>query len=329
MKNRIQQVFLTLIIAIFTIFPNSVYAYSDYIIASGENVGIEVNVDGAMIVGTYIVNNIYPASDAGLVVGDIIVGINEHKVTNVSTLMDSLNKIQLLDNTKIEYVRDKKKFETTLTVLKENNEYKTGLYVKDAVIGIGTLTYIDPNTKLFGVLGHEIIERNSGQLLDTRNGTIFSSIVTNIQPSISGSPGEKNAKYFSDQVFGHIFENTKKGVFGNYTGNINATKLYKVAKPNEIKKGEAYIRTVVNGNEIREYKINIDKIINGQDVKNISFEIVDSELLDVTGGIIQGMSGSPIIQNDMIIGAITHMVIEKPTQGYGIFITTMLEEAEK
>lgn len=329
MKNRIQRVFLTLFIAIFAIFPNIVYAYSDYIIASGENVGIEVKVNGAMIVGTYSVNKIYPASDAGLFLGDIITSVNGKKISNVTSLMDSLKQLESLDKVKIEYIRNKKSFETVLNVVYENDEFKTGIYVKDAIIGIGTLTYVDPNTRLFGALGHEIIEKNSGHLLETTSGTIFSSIVTNIQPSTGGSPGEKNARYFTDQVYGNIFENTKKGIFGNYTSDINTNKLYKVAQPNEIEKGDAYIRTVVDGNNVKEYKIKIDKVIHGQDIKNISFEIVDEELLNITGGIIQGMSGSPIIQNDKVVGAVTHMVIEKPAQGYGIFITTMLEEAEK
>ena len=219
---------------------------------------------------------------------------------------------------------------TTLKlVLDENGVYKTGLYVRDSISGVGTLTYIDPNTKLYGALGHEIIEKNTSQKLDIKDGQIYQSNVISIVPSRSNSPGEKNANYNQDNVYGTINENTYAGIFGDYTATIPDKKLYKVATINDIKLDKAQILTVVEGDKIESFDINILKLNNGYDSKNILFQITDERLLEKTGGIVQGMSGSPIVQGDYIIGAVTHVVVNEPTKGYGILITNMLEEAEK
>jgi stage IV sporulation protein B len=168
------------------------------------------------------------------------------------------------------------------------------------------------------------------QMVKSKSGTIFDSEVINVEKSTNGVLGEKNARYYSSDVDGNIYENTTKGIFGYYSSKINNTEsnLYKVAEVGDIKKGEAKILTVLSGTEIKAYKINIIKINDNGDTKNLVFEITDPELLEKTGGIVQGMSGSPIIQGDYIIGAVTHVVVENPTKGYGIFITNMLKEAE-
>ena len=309
------------------IMPISILAYSDYIIVGGENVGIEINWEGVMVVGLYEINGKYKASEAGIKIGDIITSINNQNISTIDEMTDIISKSN--DKIEITFIRDNKLDHTTLELTKdENNVYKTGLYVKDQIKGIGTLTFIDPNTKLFGALGHEIIEKTTGKILEVKDGKIYNSKVTNIEPSRDGNPGEKNA-VFKETTIGNIKENTNKGIFGTYEKEIPNKKLYKVASPNEIKQGEAKILTVLNNEEIKEYKINILKISETKEkTKNLLFEITDEELLEKTGGIIQGMSGSPIIQDDKIIGAVTHVVVDSPKKGYGIFITNMLEEAE-
>lgn len=178
-------------------------------------------------------------------------------------------------------------------------------------------------------ISHEIIESNTGQMLEVKDGKILKSTVTNIERSENGNPGSKNAKLDYDQVEGEISENTSSGIFGTYTSSLPDKKVYKVANPSDIKKGEAKILTVIGGEEVKEYKINILKINESdKNNKNILFEITDQELLEKTGGVVQGMSGSPIIQDDYIIGAVTHVVVDDPKKGYGIFITNMLEEGE-
>lgn len=308
------------------IMPISILAYSDYIIAGGENVGIEINSKGIMVVGFYEINGKFIGSEAGIKIGDIITSINNQKVETINEMTNIIKETN--GHIEIGFTRNNKEDKISLELEKdENNIYKTGLYVKDQIKGIGTLTYIDPNTKLFGALGHEIIEKTTGELLEIKDGKIYNSTVTNIEPSRDGNPGEKNA-VFKETTIGNIKENTNKGIFGTYK-IIPEKKLYKVAHPNEIKQGEAKILTVLNNEEIKEYNIKILKISESKDkTKNLLFEITDQELLEKAGGIIQGMSGSPIIQNNNIIGAVTHVVVDDPKKGYGIFITNMLEEAE-
>lgn len=327
--KKIKNNVILLILSLF-IIPTYALAYSDYVIVGGENIGIELNSKGIIIVGTYSVNNNNPAKEAGLQNGDKIIKINSKDVDNIKDMITTIENSNNKENLSITYLRGSKENTTNIKLVKsEGDIYKTGLYVKDSITGVGTLTYIDPNTKLFGALGHEIIEKNTGQKLEIKDGKIYSSTVTGVTRSSIGSPGEKNARYDSSKIFGNVFENTNKGIFGTYTSNIPNKKLYAVAKDSDISTGKASIFTVVNNDKVEEFTINIIKINNNDAVtKNILFEVTDKNLLDLTGGIVQGMSGSPIIQGNYIIGAVTHVVVDDPTKGYGIFITKMLEEAE-
>ena len=324
LKKRLYNLFLTLLLFI----PFNLYAYSDYIVASGENVGIRIFSDGVLIIGTYEINGSDPANDAGLKVGDIITSINKEKITSVDEMIDVINSSRN-KNVKIEYKRDSDTKNTTLNLIKVGDTLKTGLYVKDSITGIGTLTYIDPNTKIFGALGHEIIDSITKEIIESKNGTIFESAVTGITKSNNGNPGEKNATFDSSKIDGNIKENTNKGIFGEYISEINQEELYKVATIKDIKLGKAQIKTVLDGDEVGKYDIDIISVSNTDDkIKNIVFEITDKKLIEKTNGIVQGMSGSPIIQGNYIIGAVTHVVIDDPLKGYGILITNMLEEGE-
>lgn len=320
----------TVFLLLLFIIPINVLAYSEYLIPGGENIGIQINTSGVIVVGMYNVNGKNPAQEAGIKAGDIIKKIENQEVTSIDDMISKINVLNT-DKIKLTYERNKIEYTTTLEIFKdENNIYKTGLYVKDSITGIGTLSFIDPNTKIFGALGHEIIEKNTGVLLEIKEGKIYETNVTSIDRSFNGTPGAKNAEFYIDSNKGTIKENTEKGVFGTYTSELPNKKLYKVATPDEIKTGKAKILTVTNGNEVKEYEINILKLnkSKSQKTKNILFEITDKELLEKTGGVVQGMSGSSIIQDEYIIGAVTHVVVENPTKGYGIFITNMLEEAE-
>lgn len=327
--KKFKQILISLLLTISIIIPINVLAYSEYIYAGGENIGIQINSKGVLIVGSYEVNGENPMTDADLKLGDKIISINNTKVNNIDDMVSLINKYGEDGKIVLEFLRNDKEYKTNLKVTKDQcGVFKTGLYVKDNITGIGTLTFIDPESKLYGALGHEIIEQNSGILLDVKDGKIFSSEVTSIDKSENGEPGEKNAKYNSNDVKGNVSENTNKGIFGKYTSEILNKKLYKVAQTSEIKMGNAKILTVLDGTNIEEFNINITKLNKNSDIKNILFEITDSNLLKKTNGVVAGMSGSPIIQNDKIIGAITHVVVDSPTSGYGIFITNMLEEAE-
>lgn len=312
------------------IIPTSVLGYSDYLIPGGENIGIQIETSGIIVVGMYDVNGKKTAIDAGLKIGDIITKVDNKKVNSIDEMISEISNSN--DNKiAISYKRDGEIKSTVLDIYKDENDiYKTGLYVKDTITGIGTLSFIDPETKLFGALGHEIVEKNTGVLLEIKNGKIFETNVTSIDRSSNGSPGAKNAEFYLDSDKGIIKENTESGIFGTYTEMLPNKKMYKVAQIDDIKTGNAKILTVTEGNVVREYDINILKLNNSkmQKNKNILFEITDKELLEKTGGVVQGMSGSSIIQDNYIVGAVTHVVVDNPIRGYGIFITNMLEEAE-
>lgn len=323
LKNQTLIFLLTLFI-----IPQTIFAYSDKIIAGGETVGIRLNTNGILIVGSYEISGHNSLVEAGLKSGDIINQINSKEVQTVEEMANIISTCNC-KTIKITYLREEKLKNTTLNLYEDNGVLKTGLYVKDSISGVGTLTFIDPETKLFGVLGHEITDVNTGEIIDIKDGTIFDSKITGITRSDRGKPGEKNAILYSDKITGEVFENTNKGIFGNYTSEIDESKIYKVAKIDDIKIGDAKILTVLDGTEVGEFSIKITSVKETNDkLKNIQFEITDKELLDKTNGIVQGMSGSPIIQGDYIIGAVTHVVVDDPHKGYGILITNMLEEAE-
>lgn len=308
--------------------PQIVFAYSEYIVAGGENIGLEITNKGIIIAGFYKVDNTYPGHDANLLKGDIITKVNDIKIDGIN---DFVEVIKTLDTTniKIDYIRNNTNQSTFLKLIKKDGVLKTGLYVKDMVSGIGTLTFIDPNTKIFGALGHEVAESTTGIMLNVKDGKIYYSTVNSIDKSIRGEPGAKNASVDQNNVFGNISENTKVGVFGTYSNYIDNNKLYKVAKFKDIKLGDAKIITVLNGDDKKEYNIKILDVNNdNKENKNILFEINDKNLIDKSGGIVQGMSGSPIIQDGYIIGAVTNVVVNNPIRGYGVLITKMLEEAE-
>lgn len=308
--------------------PNIVFAYSDKVILGGDNIGISVDTKEVIVVGFYKVNNKYIAKSSGFIIGDRIVSVNDTLVNSIEDLVKEINKSGS-DKVKIRVKRLDEYKDIELNLVKENNVYKTGLYIKDNITGVGTLTYIDPETKIFASLGHEIVDSKTGRIVDIKDGYIFDSNVVGIIKSTSTTTGEKQAKFNTSEVNGTIEKNTIKGIYGKYIKELDDNNLISVATPDEIKLGPAKIYTVLNGNDVEEYTINIIKINNDTSTKNILFEITDKNLLEKANGVIKGMSGSPIVQNNKIIGAVTHAIVNDNLKGYGIFITTMLEEGEK
>lgn len=326
MKKKIMTILLSMSI-LFAPFP--VWAYSNEIIVGGDNIGIHIDSNGILVIGFYKVNGSFMKGSPTIEVGDRIIKVGDKDVFSINDLTREIEKNISDNKVKITLKRGNEVKESELELAYIDGVYKTGLYVKDGISGIGTLTYIDPETKIFGTLGHEIIESNSNTRIEVKTGSIFDSEVQKIIKSTDGKVGEKNAKLNYDKTLGSITKNTLYGVFGNYTKDITNGKKFVVGKPDEINLGEASIYTVLTNNQIKEYKINILKINKNSEIKNITFEITDKSLLEESGGVIQGMSGSPIIQNNKIIGAVTHAIVDNVQNGYGIFITTMLEEGEK
>ena len=309
-------------------FPISAFAYSSSVILGGEDVGIHIEMPGVMVIGFYKVNGSNVVSDPSIEVGDIITAVNGSSITKIDELTSKIEEHVKDDQITLSVLRNGEKIKATLTLVKADGIYKTGLYVKDSITGLGTISYIDPETKVYGALGHEILESTSGKLVEVKTGSIFESTVTSIKKSSNGTAGEKNASFNLEHVFGNIETNTNHGIFGIYEEEIEGNTI-EVAHKEDIKVGKASIYTVLSGSDKKEYEIEITDIQEYNDVKNITFEITDQDLINKTGGIVQGMSGSPIVQNGKIIGAVTHVIIDNPLTGYGIFITTMLENGDK
>lgn len=306
--------------------PLSVFAYSNEVILGGSTIGINIESD-VMVIGFYKIGGKYHKSD--LVEGDIITKVEDDEIHTINDLSTSLEKYVEQEEITITYLRGNKENTTLLSLYFEDGMYKTGLYVKDGVTGIGTLTFIDPATNTYGALGHEVLESTTSKIVEVRSGSIFENSITSIDSSANGDPGSKNAKFYYNKIYGDIDKNTKYGIYGTYTKEYDDTSLIEVADSSEVKIGPAVIYTVLEDEKVEKFEIEITKINENSEIKNISFEITDQELLDKTGGVVQGMSGSPIVQNDKLIGAVTHVVTDNVTTGYGLFITTMLEESEK
>lgn len=324
LKNKLQ-IFL---ISLLLIIPINCFAYSNFIIPGGETIGIEVNSKGVLVVGFYKVNDSYIGKEAGFEVGDIIRKVNDKAVSDIDSMVNIVNHSSSVVKFNVSRGNKSKDIELTLKT-DENGVLKTGIYVKDRINGIGTLTYIDPNSKVFGALGHEIIENTTVSKFEIKDGIIYEANVSDIVKSRNGKAGEKNAIYNKSKVFGEIESNEIAGIFGTYSESIDNLSTIEVGKINEIKSGAAVIRTVIAGNKVEDFAINILHIDTNSKNKNILFEITDKRLINATGGIVQGMSGSPIIQDNKIIGAVNYVIVNDTTKGYGIFITTMLEEGDK
>ena len=277
------------------LFPIYIFAYSNQIIVGGESIGIKIDTNGIIVNGFYKVNGEYIAKKT-IQMGDIITKINGVSVNNVDEIGKIINKDSLDNNeVDIELIRNGNIINTKLYLEKENDLYKTGIYIKDSIIGLGTLTYIDPETKIYGALGHEITINETRKIVDVKSGNILSSKVIGIDKSRNGYVGSKNATLSYKNILGSINKNTNKGLYGLYTSNILNNNLYEVATFDEIELGDAYILTVTNNKEIEKYKI----------------KIIDK------------------YKNKKIIGAVTNVIVDNVKLGYGISIITMLEEGDK
>lgn len=307
-----------LLLLLLLIFPLNVFAYSNKLIINGKQIGIEANSNGIYIVDLYKVNNKYP----NLKKGDLINKINNIKVNSIKEFNEIVNKEGEYN---LEIIRNNKTKNINLKTEKENNELKIGLYLKDKINGIGTLSYIDPETKIYASLGHEIIETNSMSLFNLKNGYIYDIDINYINKNKENEVGEFHGT-FTSNLLGTINKNKINGIFGKYTNDINNNNLVEIS--NTPHQGKAYLRMNID-NTNKDYEINIINLDNTEKVKNIYFEIIDNELLNKTGGIIQGMSGTPIIQDEKIIGVVNYVIVDDNTKGYGIFIKTMLEEGDK
>lgn len=271
-----------IILLILLLIPINVFAYSKYIIPSGKTLGIEIKNDGIIVIGFYKVENRYNRN--ALKVGDSIIKVSNTEVNTIDELVAAVENNVENNKVNLTIKRSGKVYEVSFELIYVDNTYKTGLYVKDSVTGIGTLTYIDPGTKIYGALGHEIIESNSGQLIEVKSGKIFKSSITRIDRSSIGVAGTKNAKFYSNTIYGTVVKNTNKGIYGIYTDDISGYNTLEVGTADTLKVGPATIYTVLAKEEVKSYDIYIDSIEKNNSVKNIHFRITSEELINAAGG---------------------------------------------
>lgn len=304
----------------------------------GQAIGVLIRSRGVMVVGSSFVEDSngkrhYPAQNAGIRVGDKILEINKEPVNDkmkLAVLIQEYAKKDEYINLLVEKRDGSQKNVSLRPVQNKEGRYMIGLYVDDGVAGVGTLTFINPKTKEYGALGHEIVEANSQMPIDVREGKIIEAHISGIHSGQRGLPGEKLGTFFqSQQEIGNIEKNNKFGIYGSLY-RIPENPYFKepipVAMNHEVKQGPAKIYTVLNGGKIEEFNAYIEKVFyqSGPSEKGLIVNITDRGLQEITGGIIQGMSGSPIVQNNKLVGAITHVFVNEPTKGYGIFAEWMI-----
>ncbi len=304
------------------------------LVACGNTVGVKLKLDGILVIGiSDVLSNdqkVIPVKNTGIKPGNVITRINDENVDTIEELVDVIEN-NGGKSLKINYRSGSEIQEAIVSPVKssEDNKYHIGLWVRDSTAGIGTLTFYDSKTGRFGALGHGITDIDTGTLMSVKSGEILESSILGVKIGKSGMPGELKGIFTEGTKLGTIQTNTEIGIYGKLdklaAQRIDG-KLYPVGVRADITEGPATILSNIDGKKIEEYSIMIQRVsrqnLNGS--KGMIIKITDERLLSATGGIVQGMSGSPIIQNGRIIGAVTHVLVNDPTRGYGIFIEAML-----
>ncbi|GGF76741.1 hypothetical protein GCM10010912_22330 [Paenibacillus albidus] len=311
------------------------------VIPGGQTIGVKVKSAGVLVVGHHLIqvsqqSKLSPGEKSGLVPGDLMVSIDGVKLNEVSKVAKLVEHAgQAGKPLSIVYKRGGKEHTAKLTPAYDRNDkvWRLGLYIRDSAAGVGTLTFYAPQQGVYGALGHVITDMNTGTPIVVGSGHIVQSSVTSISKSQDGDPGEKRAHFLKEsQVLGNVESNTDFGIFGKMNSNPDHS-LYQepipVAMSSEVKEGPAQILTVVDGQQVERFDVEIIHVAQ-QDTpatKGMVLRITDPRLLNKTGGIVQGMSGSPIVQNGRLIGAVTHVFVNDPKSGYGCFIEWMLRDS--
>ena len=299
------------------------------LIPGGSPVGIKLLTEGVVVVSTQkVAGEGNPAEEAGIEAGDCIVSANGERLTSSNRLAEIIMNSHG-ESIAMTVRRDGAEFKASLTPKFSDSEgtFKAGLWIKDSSAGVGTMTFIDPETGAFGALGHPISDSETKKILPLGSGEIVDVTITGCDRGSAGSPGELYGTFLSGLAAGNIAKNCEQGIFGTLNYAAGRGRAIPIAFKTEVETGPASILTTIEGSEPQEYGVVIEKISLSEDsdTKNLVLRVTDQRLLSATGGIVQGMSGSPIIQNGKLVGAVTHVFVSDPTMGYGIFIENMLK----
>lgn len=311
------------------------------VIPGGDCIGVKLYSKGVLIIGESKIQgvdgNFYKAYEEGTFkAGDILLKINDYEIENSNEVETIIENIKDKEVT-ITYERDGEEKTKNITPIKciDDGKYKIGLWIRDGAMGVGTLTFYSPEYSKFAALGHGISDEDSKSLIKLENGSIYGANVLSVNKGRSEAPGEIKGYLDDGEEIGTITVNSNNGIYGDmneYNTNIITRERIPVASRNEIEVGPATIQcTVDQSQEIKSYDIEIVKISNSvsNDSKGMIIKVTDEDLISKTGGIVQGMSGSPIIQKGKLVGAVTHVYVSQPTKGYAIFADTMINEMKK
>lgn len=304
-----------------------------YVVPGGNPFGIRLYTKGVMIIRidevTTSSGNVSPGKKAGLREGDMIIsvdGVDVYRNRELSAIFSSSGGKTL----KLVIERDSKKRELSFTPIlcSEDNSYKGGLWIRDSTAGIGTLTWYDSTSGVFAGLGHAVCDADTGEIMPLSGGDAVEAEIKGCYKGSSGSAGEL-CGVFSSGTIGSLYINGETGVYGIMDSFDQNEKVVPVALKQEVKTGAARIICTVDDGGAQYYDVEIEKVFNSDDTqRNMIIKVTDPELIEKTGGIVQGMSGSPIIQNGMLVGAVTHVFVDDPTEGYGIFAENMVETSQ-
>ncbi|MCD7847316.1 MAG: SpoIVB peptidase [Oscillospiraceae bacterium] len=308
-----------------------VHADAKMLIPGGSPVGVKLLTDGVMVVKTAeVTEGVSPAYEAGICSGDNIISANGEKLYSSARLSEIIENSDG-ETIVFEVMRNGKSFEANVTPVYSDKDgvYKAGLWIRDSTAGVGTLTFIDPETGIFGALGHPISDSDTLTTLPLGSGEIVDVVITGYDRGERGFPGELYGTFVSGLASGTIELNCEQGIFGTMT-YPSRQEAIPIAFKSEVKTGPATILTTIDGSTPQEFEVEIERVTlsSAAKSKNIVIKVTDPELLEKTGGIVQGMSGSPIIQDGKLVGAVTHVFVSDPTRGYGIFIENMLDATE-
>ena len=303
------------------------------LVPGGNVFGVKFFTKGLMVIKLSDIETsdgrISPARNAGIETGDVIQSINGRQVNTAEEMTNVIEENKGNEIT-VEYLRNGESFVTVMqpALSLTDKKYKTGIWVRDSTAGIGTMTYYNPSTSEFAGLGHGICDVDTGMLMPLRKGNVVDVEITDIIKGRSGTPGELKGSFDTVRT-GDVTQNTKHGVYGNINGFDTDAEALPIGLKDEVTTGKAHILCELDETGVRSYEIEIVKIKNrDKDGKNFVINVTDESLIEKTGGIVQGMSGSPIIQNGKLVGAVTHVLVNSPTKGYGIFIENMLKREE-
>ena len=304
------------------------------IIPVGSIAGLKLYTNGVLVVGMSEIEGEKPYEHTGIEEGDTILKINNDMVNSTDDLIQKVN-MSKGNEIKVQYIHDNQSKECSIKPVAVKNEYKIGLWVRDSAAGVGTVTFYEPATQKFGALGHGITDIDTGELIDIASGEFVSANILNIKKGENGNPGKIQGTIEEQDTIGNIDKNTPFGIYGKMKNisnlNIDKSKEMEVALRDEIKLGKATILCSLDNRKVEEYEIEIKKIYkeNNYNNKSMEIKITDEKLIEKTGGIIQGMSGSPIIQNGKFIGAVTHVLVNSSTEGYAIFGDLMIKQSKE